>query len=253
MNGATLTVEMVALGVVASFVGSVVGLGGGFVVIPVLRLAFGMPPSLVAGTSLVLVTANVASASLAFWRQRRIDVRLGLAMGLPAIVGSIAGALALRHVAVAGFDVAYAAILVFVALDLFRLRPAVASVHPRLPNDPLLAVVGLVTGFVSSLFGIGGGIIVVPLLLRVFALPAHVVGATSQFIILLSSPAGVATHGLGGDIAWRYAWPLAAGGVLGAQFGAATARRLSSPALVRALAIVMLLAAGSLAIRHVGT
>jgi uncharacterized membrane protein YfcA len=264
---------MFALGVLASFFGSVVGLGGGFIAIPMLRLLYHLPPTLVAGTSLFLVFANVASATVAFWRQGRIEKRLGLVMGLLGIPGSILGALLLKHFNVKGFDYAYAAILTFFALDLLRKGKAkVEGSAPReLPwsrprtfydkqsgqtftysdSPPIFALAGVVTGFVSSFFGIGGGILVVPLLLRVFALPAHIVGATSQFIILLSSPFGVVTHALNGDVDWLYALPLAAGGLVGAQFGAETARRLSTPALIRTLAVVLLIAAGSLVAQQV--
>jgi uncharacterized membrane protein YfcA len=272
-HGIALAIEMLALGVFASFLGSVVGLGGGFIAIPALRLLFHLPPTLVAGTSLFLVTANVGSASIAFWRQGRIEKRLGFTMGLLAIPGSILGALLLKHSNVKGFDFAYAAILAFFALDLLRKGTAknASGAGPKLPwsqtqtfydkqsgetytfhtSPPIVAVSGIVTGFVSSFFGIGGGILVVPLLLRVFALPAHIVGATSHFIIFLSSPFGVATHWLNGDIDWLYAIPLAIGGVVGAQFGAETARRLSTPLLVRVLAIVLLVAAGSLIAQHI--
>ena len=272
-HGIALAVEMFALGVFASFLGSVVGLGGGFIAIPVLRLLFHLPPTLVAGTSLFLVTANVGSASIAFWRQGRIEKRLGFTMGLLGIPGSILGALLLKHSNVKGFDFAYAAILAFFAFDLLRKGKVKDEnvTRARLPwsrpqtfydkqsgktfeyqiSPPLVAVAGIATGFVSSFFGIGGGILVVPLLLRVFMLPAHIVGATSHFIILLSSPFGVATHWLNGDIDWLLAIPLALGGVIGAQFGAETARRLSTPALVRVLAVVLLIAAGSLVVQHI--
>jgi hypothetical protein len=265
------SLEMLALGFAASFIGSIAGLGGGFIAIPALRLIFKLPPALVAGTSLFLVTANVASASLAYWRQGRIDKRLGLLMGLLAIPGSIIGAIALRYVAAPGFDLAYAAILLLFSLDLLRHGKAEDDAPPlRLPwsrtrefhdalsgttyhyrdSTPLAVVAGLATGFLSSFFGIGGGIVALPLLLRVFVLPAHVVAGTTHFIILLSAPFGVVTHALRGDIDWLIALPLAAGGLVGAQFGAHTARRLSSPKLLRTLGIALLLAAGSLVLQH---
>lgn len=272
-HGALLALEMLALGVLASFLGSVVGLGGGFITIPVLRLVYHLPPTLAAGTSLFLVTANVSSASIAFWRQGRIEKRLGFTMGLLGIPGSILGALLLKHSNVKGFDFAYAAILTFFGFDLLRrgMLEATPGKRPALPwskhrtfydklsgetlefddSPPLIALAGIATGFVASFFGIGGGILIVPLLLRGFALPAHIVGATSQFIIFLSSPFGVITHALNGDIDWLLAVPLALGGLIGAQFGAETARRLSTPALVRALAVILLIAAGSLVFQHI--
>ncbi|MFY9780036.1 MAG: sulfite exporter TauE/SafE family protein [Candidatus Baltobacteraceae bacterium] len=263
--------EMFALGVAASFIGSIAGLGGGFIAIPALRLIFKLPPTLVAGTSLFLVTSNVASASIAYWRQGRIDKRIGLLMGLLAIPGSIVGALALRYVAAPGFDLGYAVILLIFAIDLLRRGKSETEAEPaRLPwsrerefhdalsgttyryrySAPLAVAAGLLTGFLSSFFGIGGGVVALPLLLRVFVLPAHVVAGTTHFIILLSAPFGVVTHALRGDIDWLLALPLAAGGLVGAQFGAHAARRLSSSALVRVLAVALLLAAGSLILQH---
>ncbi|GAC1493179.1 MAG: sulfite exporter TauE/SafE family protein [Vulcanimicrobiaceae bacterium] len=270
--GPALTVELFVIGILASFLGSIVGLGGGFIAIPVLRLVFHLSPALTAGTSLFLVTANVASASLNFLRQRRVDVRLGVTMGLLGIPGSILGAVALRHFTVPGFDVAYAIILIVFAVDLFRRgSPGVPGPAQRMPwgrsrvfhdpmsgrayayeeSMPLAAGAGVATGFLSSFFGIGGGILVVPLLLRGFLMPPHIVSATSHFVILLSSPFGLIAHGFANDIDWAYALPLAAGGLVGAQFGAETARRISSHVLVRTLAIVMLAAAGSLILQHV--
>ena len=265
------SLEMLVLGVAASFIGSIGGLGGGFIAIPALRLIFKLPPALVAGTSLFLVTANVASASVAYWRQGRIEKRAGLLMGLLAIPGSILGALALRYVAAPGFDLSYAVLLLIFALDLLRRRTSEARatpvqlpwMHPREFYDalsdttytyrysaPLAIVTGLVTGFLSSFFGIGGGIVALPVLLRVFALPSHIVAGTTHFVIVLSAPFGVVTHALRGDIDWALALPLAAGGIIGALFGAHVARRLSSPVLIRVLGVTLLLAAGSLILQH---
>ncbi|MGP6158289.1 MAG: sulfite exporter TauE/SafE family protein [Vulcanimicrobiaceae bacterium] len=265
------SLEMFGLGIAASFIGSLAGLGGGFVAIPALRLIFHLPPTLVAGTSLLLVTANVASASVAYWRQGRIEKRIGTLMGCLAIPGSILGAIALRYVSVPGFDLAYAAILLVFSIDLLRRGTSEEGAKPlHFPwargrefydalsgttyryvySAPLAVATGLVTGFLSSFFGIGGGIVALPLLLRVFGLPTHIVAGTTHFVILLSAPFGVATHALRGDIDWLLAIPLSLGGLVGAQFGANAARRLSSPTLIRVLGVALLLAAGSLVLQH---
>ena len=73
------SVELLAVGAAAGILGSLIGLGGGFVVIPVLRLAYGVSPALTAGASLVMVLANAISGSIAYLRQGRVDV--GLADG----------------------------------------------------------------------------------------------------------------------------------------------------------------------------
>jgi uncharacterized membrane protein YfcA len=263
---------MVLLGLCAAAIGSLAGLGGGFITAPALRLIFHLSPSQAAGTSLVLVFANVASASIAFYRQGRVDVRLGVTMGLVAIPGSIAGALLVKRAPGAWFDLLYAGMLFILAFDLWR-RPSVHAeggtsrlpwAHERTFRDrltdteyrytesrPIAVVAGAATGFLSSFFGIGGGVLVVPVMLRLFAMPAHIVSATSHTIILFSAPFGVATQALTGDITWSDAFPLALGGLAGGQIGAKLSRYLSGPRLVRILAIVLSLAAASLISQHI--
>jgi uncharacterized membrane protein YfcA len=262
---------MFSIGVVAATIGSLAGLGGGFIAAPVLRIFFKLPPREAAATSLVLVFANVASASVAFLRQGRVDVRLAVTMGLLAIPGSIIGAFLVKIAPASAFDLLYAGLLGFVAIDLLRRRHAVAKgavakipfgrlrvFHDRISGDdyeytespPIAAAAGISTGFLSSFFGLGGGIIVVPVLLRVFAMPAHIVSATSHMVILISAPFGVVAHALQGDIEWVDALPLAAGGVIGGQLGASVSRRLSGVVLVRFLAAILTAAAVSLVIEH---
>jgi len=264
---------MAAIGLFAATIGSLAGLGGGFLVAPILRIVFALPPEAAAATSLVLVLANVASASVAFVRQGRVDLSLALTMGAFAVPGSIAGAFVVKFAPAAWFDLLYAALLVVLAIDMLRegARTAAGGLA-RLPwavpttfhdrtsgldytyvrSRPVEAAAGAATGFLSSFFGIGGGVIVVPTLLRVFEMPAHIVSATSHMVILFSAPFGVATHALQGNINWSDAVPLAAGGLAGGQLGAALSRRLSSATLVRVLAAILTAAAVSLIVQHAG-
>jgi uncharacterized membrane protein YfcA len=262
---------MAALGFGAAAIGSLAGLGGGFIVAPALRLLYDVPPDEAAATSLVLVLANVASASIAFLRQGRVDLRLALFVGIAAVPTSILGALAVHGVDASWFDIAYAGLLAIFAVTLLRRgdaspearAPAIPWSHERTFTDrhagivyrypesvPIEITTGLTTGFLSSFFGIGGGTVVVPILLRVFAMPAHVVSATSHSIILLSAIFGVGTHAYAGDIVWRDAIPLAAGGLAGGQAGAWMSGRISGRVLVRIVAGVLAVAAISLFSQH---
>jgi len=264
---------MAALGAGAATIGSLAGLGGGFIVVPALRLAFGAAPDEAAGTSLVLVLANVASASFAFVRQGRVDLKLAAIAGIAAIPTSVLGALVVHRATATAFDTLYAAMLAIFAVMLFRRPGAHATGRvARLPwsrervfrdgtsgheyryaeSAPLAVATGVATGFLSSFFGIGGGTVVVPVLLRLFAMPAHVVSATSHMIILFSAPFGVATHAYSGDIRWADAIPLALGGIAGGQAGAFFSKRLPGVVLVRTVAVVLLAASVSLFAQHYG-
>jgi hypothetical protein len=99
----------------------------------------------------------------------------------------------------------------------------------------LLFVGGVLSGF----FGIGGGLIVVPILASVVGLPMHIAVATSMLTMIFTSISGAATHVMLGHVLLEYAAPILIGIVIGAQVGARTAKRLRSVSLERVFAIVV--------------
>jgi uncharacterized membrane protein YfcA len=222
-----------------------------------------------AGASLVIVLANGISGSIAYLRQGRADVRLALLVAVTGVPACVAGALAVRHVTFAGFDTIYAAMLLLFFIDIMRRRNAAAPPRLRVPglrertlvdargevfryawSPALVLVSGVAIGFIASFFGIGGGIVFLIVFIAVFAMPAHVVTATSMLAMLFIAPVGVATHWLEGNIDPSFAIPLAIGGFAGGQFGPLIARRLSSPQLLTVLAFAVLATALSLIGRH---
>lgn len=229
-----------------------VGLGGGFVMLPVLRLFYGLPPAVAAGTSLVLVVVSSASGSAAYLRQRVVDVRIGWLIAGGGIPGGILGAITVKQTSPRVFDWLFALFLIAIAADIvFNRRKRSGRIATVARTKPAVALtVGFFVGFVSSLFGVGGGVILIPSLLYLTALPVHIVTATSQFAILLTAPVGFIAHLVQRDVDWSYALPLAAGGLLGGPIGARLSSRLNSPALFIALALALVLAACALIARH---
>jgi|SRR5579884_997078 len=243
------------VGTAASVFGSLVGLGGGFVVVPVLRLAFGVAPATAAATSLVMVFANTGSATLGYLRDRRVDLRIALPFTAGAVPGGIAGAFAVRAASPQGFDVAYGILMVVLAVLVLR-RRALASraAHERtFAHDPRFGIAaGFPLGFFSSFFGIGGGVVSIPVLLIAARMVPHIVTATTAFVVTTTSPIGIATHALRGDVDWAAAAPLALGGLVGGAIGPRIARRVSSPLLISLVAYAFIAAAIGLVIRHLG-
>lgn len=234
-----------------------VGLGGGFLMVPLLRLVFAMEPAEAAGTSLVLVFANSLSGSFAYLRQRRVDVRTGLLLAAGGFPASIAGAVLVTRVSAVAFDALYALFLIAVGLDLFLNREKRTANRRELAGGDAPAIagwraiaLGIVVGFVSSVFGLGGGVVVVPALLYLSTLPALSISATSQFAILLTSPVGLASHLVLHDVKLAYAVPLVLGGLLGGQIGAMSAARMSAATLTRVLGFALAAAAIALVGKH---
>jgi uncharacterized membrane protein YfcA len=157
------------------------------------------------------------------------------------------------------FDWLLAALLVAVAGDMawnaerrIRGRPDHGNVHEIKGMSHRLALgLGFAIGVFSSLFGIGGGVVLVPSLLYFSELPVHSISATSHFGILLTSPVGLAVHILQHDIDVRDTLPLVAGGLIGGPVGARLSLKLKSPQLLIVVAVALVIVAVSLAWRHI--
>lgn len=247
-----------ALALFASAFGAMVGLGGGFILVPVLRLFFGLAPAEAAGTSLILIVASGASGAAAYLLQRRVHVKIGLLVAAGGLPGGIIGAVLSLHITPLLFDWTLSILLIAVAVDMAwnaekRLhgRPQHEHVHAIKGMSYRAALLlGFIVGLFSSLFGLGGGIILVPTLLYFSELPIHAVAATSQFAILLTSPVGLAVHAFQHDIDLHDVVPLVAGGLLGGPIGARLSKNMKSPHLLFVVAFGLVVVAGSLIWRH---
>ncbi len=253
-----LALELFAAAFCASVFGSMVGLGGGFILVPILRLLLGFSPAYAAGTSLVLIVANSASGAFTYWLQRRVHLKVGLMIAAGGLPGSILGAIISLHISARLFDTILAVLLVAVAVDMAwnaERRMAGRVEHHRVATIKGMSyrgalALGFAVGIFSSLFGLGGGIILVPTFLYFSELPAHAISATSHFAILLTSPVGLAVHALQRDIVGRDVVPLVLGGLLGGPIGARLSLRLRSPQLLMVVAVALVTAAITLVWRQ---
>jgi len=251
--------ELFAAAFVASVFGSMVGLGGGFILVPLLRLFLGFAPAEAAGTSLVLIVANSASGAFTYLLHGRVHLKIGLLIALGGLPSGILGAMLALHMPAKLFDAILAVILIVVAVDMawnaerrMAGRPEHERVHGIKGMSYRAAVgTGFVIGLFSSLFGLGGGIVLVPTFLYFSELPAHAISATSHFAILLTSPVGLATHALQGDVDPHAILPLVLGGLTGGPIGARLSLRLKSPQLLTAVAVALVVAAITLVWRQV--
>lgn len=240
----------IALGLVAGIYGTLVGVGGGLLIVPILLLNH-VAPKDAAGTSMAVVLANAASGSVSYLRQRRVDVRSAFVFALAGLPGALLGGIVDQYVPRKLFSLLFSALLLFVGVRFF-LKPgddaegsaAVVSTRNTAGFRPLLAAaIGLIAGFLASMFGIGGGIIFVPTMAYLFGFPAHIATATSTFIIALTAIFGTASHAYYHDVLWGPAIAIAIGAVFGAQIGARIAPRVRMPQLMRLFSLAVLFAA----------
>jgi len=239
--------------------GTLIGAGGGFLIVPLLVvLEPAWTTDQITACSLAVVTANATTGALSYWRQGRVDPFTFPLYTLAAVPGSILGAFASAYISRAFFDPIFGGVLVLVAVWLFR-APAGAEEGERTgwfervlvdrsgrryewSFDPRLGFAGSVlVGFLSSVLGIGGGIIHVPLLATVLGFPAHVATATSHAVLAVTAGIATVVHLVHGD--FRATWPIvvagAGGAVAGAPLGAMLAPRVRGAVILRVLALAL--------------
>ena len=189
------------VGVFFSTLGTLVGLGGGVFMVPLLVLLFAVPlKTAIAAVTFCLFPAALLS-TLFNARQRHIDYFAGITLEIPAIVGTILGALLTTVLPVKPMELMFA---LFVALMGWRilfgkksssgpsLMERLNQVPPVLERShyraglPAMGFFGLSAGLMAGMFGVGGGIIKTPVMLKVFRMPARKATATALFTIIFT-------------------------------------------------------------------
>ena len=245
---------LLALGIGVGAYGTLIGAGGGFLIVPLLIIAYDFEPRMAVGTSLVFVFFNSLSGSIAYLKQRRVDVKVGLMFTLLTIPGAILGAFVTSYFESNIFELTFAAILIIAAIYLI-LKPLKEIKVPYLRGYPRKItdfrgeeynysihlirgfIISFLVGFISSIFGIGGGILHVSAMIFLIGFPVHISTATSHFILAFSSFVGSATHTSLGNVNFEFAIPIGIGAVGGAQLGASISKRMRGTVIEKLLGL----------------
>jgi uncharacterized protein len=258
-------VGYVSFGFAVGVYGTLIGAGGGFVIVPFLLLVRHARPEQAAGTSLAVVFLNALSGSIAYARQRRIDYPSGAWFAAATVPGAVLGAFAARALSGRAFAVIFGALLLAVAAVLFwrplpagdaaggggrprgralwavarRLTDAEGAVFEYRHDRAWGLLLSFGVGYASSVLGVGGGIVHVPALVYWMGFPPHVATATSHFILVVTAGVGAASHAALGHVFLLPAGLMGLGAVLGAPLGARLSRRLHGRWIVRGLALAL--------------
>ncbi len=254
---------LLAVGFGVGAYGTLIGAGGGFVLVPVLLVIYPTEtPTQLTAVSLATVFANAASGSVAYLRAKRVDLRSAAMFSVATLPGAVLGALSVQALSRGAFNVIFGAALTLVSLVLLsnpdrrlklegifpaterrELVDAKGKIYKYRYNLPLALSASAMVGFLSSLLGIGGGIIHVPFMAQVLGFPTHIATATSHAVLAVMAGAGTVTHVVQGAFSGMLYRPLflAIGVVLGAQVGARLSGKVRATWLLRLLALALLL------------
>jgi len=239
--------------------GTLIGAGGGWMIVPCLLFGLGFTPQRAVGTSLMVVFLNAFSGSIAYMIQGRILYRMGVAFAVATIPGAMIGASLVQYIGSQWFIFLFAIFLLFLAVFLLKGRTITGHSfrHPSQEeldslSSPIMLTgmfISFLVGVISSLLGIGGGIVHVPFLIVILGMEVHAATATSHFVLAVTSLVGALIFLYGGHVDLPVAGVMGAGVLLGAQVGAVLSNRLPSDPIRKTLAFAVLIFAVGLIIR----
>jgi len=264
--------------ILAGVVGSLVGLGGGVLIVPMLTLAFGLPIQYAIGTSIVAVIATSSGSAATYVRDHMTNIRIGLFLEMATTIGAISGAF------LAGFLAPQLLFIIFGVILLVSVFPVAFKIGEELPegvrNDrlanwlhlsstypdrrlggevsyqvtrtPLGLAMMYVAGVFSGLLGIGSGALKVLAMDTLMRLPMKVSTTTSNFMIGVTAAASAGIYFSRGDIPPLIAAPVALGILLGALVGARLLTHLSNKTLRLIFLPVMVAIAVQMVLRGLG-
>jgi uncharacterized membrane protein YfcA len=265
------------MGAAVGFVSGLFGIGGGFLMTPLL-IFLGIPPPIAVATQSAQIAASSTTSVLAALRRNSLDLKLGVVLTLGGFIGTVLGVwffAAMRRAGQLELVIVISYVTLFTVVGSLMLvesvrefwstrrgrpRPARRAgehaaylgwpLRMRFPRSKLyasvipIAGIAILIGFAGALLGIGGGFIIVPVLLYLFRVPTAVVIGTSQFQILWTTVSGTILHAIANQaVDLVLALLLIVGGVFGAQFGARAGRNLRAD-VFRFLLSLLILAVG---------
>jgi uncharacterized membrane protein YfcA len=254
----SLALIIFAVGTASGGLGALLGLGGGVFLVPFLNLVLGFPFSVAAAISLTTVIATSSSVSAGRAGKQLINMKLGMLLEVATAGGSFLGGVTAQIVAQSVLQKLFGFVAVIVALIMLsRLRRRNVILDPsadpgvlggryyedesggmvayRVKRLPLAIAASFVAGNVSSLLGIGGGIIKVPILNAWCGIPLRAAAATSAFMIGVTATAGAIIYYGHGQLEPA----LAAVAVLGVQLGSWGGMRFGAAASAKWLKLLM--------------
>jgi uncharacterized membrane protein YfcA len=225
-----------------SLFGSVVGFGGGIFMVPILITAFHFNLATAVGAVMISLIPSSLLSTYLNRKSGNVDFKMGILLEIPTMVGVVIGTFLLSYISAKRLELLFATMVFFLGLSFFiKFKKTENTEHglfykmnklkPRfiIKNKShfvayrasiwMVSFFGLLAGSLAGLFGIGGGFLKTPIMIKVFKMPVKIATATALFMIVITSTTGSISHYFQGNIDIEKAWPIILGFTLGAIAG----------------------------------
>jgi uncharacterized protein len=235
--------RVLLLGVVAGVMAGLFGVGGGVVLVPGLVLLAAMPQHAAHATSLAAIIITAPAALTPFAIAGDVSWPAAGALAAGALLGAIGGADVMKRIPADGLRRLFGGFMLLVAIRLAIPTGdvAVADAGVSLATGAIvgLALTGLLTGLLSALMGVGGGIVMVPIMVLGFGFSQHLAEGTSLAVIIPTALVGAWRHSRSGYTRWRVGLTVGAGGIVGGAAGGTVAQLLDGQVLQVLFAVLL--------------
>lgn len=238
-------IPLLLLGVALGVAGGLLGIGGGLIAIPILGHLYGMDQQLAQGTALIMIAPNVLIGFIRYRQKNQIEMKSVVPMALFAMASTYLAARCATGLSPRALQVGFA--LFLIALSLYfgwhlvskqraDAAPAQVTASPR-----IMPLIGIASGFMSGLFTVGGGLVVVPALVTWFGMSQTRAQGMALALVVPGALVALFTYAGAGHVDWAVGIPLAVGGIVSVSWGVTLAHRFP-PRRLRALFCAVLLA-----------
>jgi uncharacterized membrane protein YfcA len=258
-----MSLVLLPISVIAGFIGSILGLGGGVIVVPVLTLVFGVDIRYAVAASLISIIATSSGAAASFLKDHLTNVRLAILLEVGTVFGAMSGFLLSTTLKSSSLFLCFGGFLLFSAVMMFRQKKDSRAeinhpwseklglhskfpekgewIHYKIANVPFGLISMYVAGVFSAILGIGSGIFKIMAMDGAMKVPMKVSSATSNFMIGVTASASAGAYFLRGDIKPEIASPVAIGIIIGAWIGAKVMPKMNAASIRKVFIVVMVI------------
>lgn len=226
----------------SAMLGSMIGVGGGFIIVPFLSIIAGFNVKEAVALSLLSIVANSLSATVVYAKEDLVNFKLGLLLETSTMIGAIAGANLLLLINESLLEIIFGLVLIFAS---YRMIEGASLKEPeKLVLTIKKKISGIsasfLAGFASGLLGIGGGLLKMPILVLLLSTPTRIAIGTSVFMISITTITGAYIHFSNKLINFYYGAVAIIGAYLGAQIGSRLSLKVETSQLRRIFGFVLL-------------
>lgn len=259
-----MLIVLFLVSILAGVLGSILGLGGGIIVVPFMTLVLKLPIEQAIAASLVAIVATSSGAAVAFLKDHLTNLRVAVFLELGTVAGAMSGVLLAQYLSEKLLFIFFGVFLIFSAFQMFQQRKEslAESSHPwaeklgfssqyknaqgavvayKVQKVPGALAVMWLAGVLSAVLGIGAGVFKVMAMDRMMKLPIKVSSATSNFMIGVTAAASSGAYLLQGRVVPSLATPVALGVLVGSLIGARLMIKMSAESIRKLFVVVMVL------------